>query len=71
MPVGEGEIILPIVRRQIVRAVTQVVADEIADGVIHWRLIIHTEPGFAEKAINRLGVFRRQKFTAWISPFVA
>ena len=70
MAVGEVEVLLPVVLSDVVLARAEVIADELADGMVGRRLICHTESGFLEQRINRFCILARKKLTAWIGPRV-
>jgi len=62
MFVREVEASLPIIGRQIVSAVAQVIADAIADRSIGWRLLVDSEGTVMPcNFVNRLGVQTRQE----------
>ena len=68
MAVGEVQILLPVVRGDVVFARANVVGNEVADRVIDRRRLLHAEARFAEEPVDRLGVLRGEEFAFRIGP---
>ncbi len=70
MSIREVQVLLPIVRGDVVFAGADVIADCVADGMIDRRHFIHAEALFLEQFVDGLGGFCGEEFAARIGALV-
>lgn len=68
--VGEGQVLFPIIRGDVVFAGAEVVADGFADGVIGGWPVFGAEGGAVEEFIDRFGVDGAEEFAFGVGQFV-
>jgi hypothetical protein len=68
--IGEGQVLLPVERRDPVLAAAHVVPNRLAHGAVRLGHLGHAEPFLAQEAVDGVGGLRREKLPAGIGPEV-
>ncbi len=70
MPVGERQVLLPVIGHHVLLSGADSVADEVADRMIGGRHVLRTQASPAKKLAHRLRVLGSQELAARIGPQV-